>query len=346
MNLKNRLYLSTEYFADKKPSDLSWPSFPKNSVSITLRVFCGLVYEVKGEITMTVTDAAKETALAVLGLSLVRPNRVNPKMTSGHPFAELSVPQDSVAIHWFEQNSYTVKDSCGTIVQIDPYFPHKRPAEVFIHAEPPLDESQLPTNYVLVTHSHGDHTCSETLGRIHKFWPEAKYVGPKESIAKILNETEIDVNQTRTIAAGESVKLDTMTAHAVYAKPPDGDAQAKISPPDVTHLGYVLEAGGVRLYISGDIINTFANHDSLVNPVAVLKPDIGFLTIHPTEGEFPFFDGGVLMAQRIGFKAVVPSHRACFVKRDYDPNEWAKLFLADGPRPLIIPHNSHIIYPG
>lgn len=260
-----------------------------------------------------------------------------------HSFAELDVPQGSVGIHWFEQNSYAIKDSHGTIVQIDPYFPHNRPADRFVHSEPPLDESQLPTHYVLLTHSHGDHTCSETLDRIHESWPEAKYVGPEESIRKILEQTEIDADHTITIAAGQSVELSTMTAHAVYAKPPGGDPRAGIKPPDVTHLGYVIEAGEVRLYFSGDEINTFADLDDLVNPVAALHPDIGFITTHPTEGEFPFFDGSVLMARRIGLKTVVPAHYACFVKRDYDPRKWAAQFPPDGPEPLIIPPNSHIV---
>jgi L-ascorbate metabolism protein UlaG (beta-lactamase superfamily) len=257
----------------------------------------------------------------------------------------LDVPRGSVGIHWFEQNSYAVKDSQGTIVQIDPYFPHNRPADTFVHSVPPLDESQLPTHYVLLTHSHGDHTCSETLRRIHKSWPKAKYVGPEESIKKILEQTEIDVGRTITIAAGQSVDLNTMTAHAVYAKPPGGDPKAGIKPPDVTHLGYVIEAGEVRLYFSGDEINTFADSDDLVSAVAALHPDIGFITTHPTEGEFPFFDGSLLMAQRMGLKTVVPAHYACFVKRDYDPREWTAQFPPDGPKPLIIPPNSHIIYP-
>jgi L-ascorbate metabolism protein UlaG (beta-lactamase superfamily) len=261
-----------------------------------------------------------------------------------HPFAELTVPQGSVGIHWFEQNSYAVKDSHGTIIQIDPYFPHDRPADRFVHSEPPLDESQLPTHYVLLTHSHGDHTCSETLDRIRKGWPEARYVGPEESIKKILEQTGIDADHTIAIAAGGTVELNTMSAHAVYAKPPGGDPEAGIKPPDVTHLGYVVEAGEVRLYFSGDEINTFAKNDDLVNPVAALHPDIGFITTHPTEGEFPFFGGSVSMAQRIGLKTVVPAHYACFVKRDFDPREWAAQFPPDGPKPLIIPPNSHIIY--
>ena len=145
-----------------------------------------------------------------------------------HKLVKENVPQGSVGIHWFEQNSYAIKDSHGTIVLVDPYFPHNRPADTFVHSEPPLDESQLPTNYVLLTHSHGDHTCSETLCRIHESWPGAKYVGPKESIEKILEEPKIDANHTITISAGETAQLGTMTAHAVYGKPPGGDPKATI----------------------------------------------------------------------------------------------------------------------
>jgi hypothetical protein len=101
----------------------------------------------------------------------------------------------------------------------------------------------------------------------------------------------------------------------------------------------------MRLYNGGDAVNTFAEHDEMVAPIAALKPDVGFLTTHPTEGEFPFFEGSVLLAQRLGLKTVVPSHYACFVKRTYDPQAWASLFPAEGPQPLIIPWNSHVILP-
>lgn len=262
-----------------------------------------------------------------------------------HPFTSLNVPKDSVGIHWFEQNSYAIKDSKGTIILTDPYFTHDRPPDRFIHPKPPLKESDLMTNFVLLTHSDSDHTCPETLERIHKSWPKAKYVGPKESIQKILEKTKINLELTITMYAGQSIRLKTMMVHAVYSKPPNGHPSAGIKPPRVTHLGYVIEVGTMRLYISGDEINTFAELDELVQPVADLHPEIGFITFHPTEGEFPFINGSIKMAQRIGLKTVVPAHYSCFVKRNYDPNEWAKHFPTNGPKPLIIPHNSYIIYP-
>ena len=263
-----------------------------------------------------------------------------------HPLTQAHVPPGQIAVHWFEQSSYALKDSAGTVVQLDPYFPHHRPAERFIHAEPPLDEAKLPTNYVLLTHDHGDHTCLESLTRIWQAADQVQFVGPEESIRHILAETTVEATQTRVVRAGETVRLGSMTAHAVYAKPPDGDPAAQIAPPDVTHLGYVIESDGPTLYFIGDPINTFAEHDQLIQAVADHQPEIGFLTNHPSEGEFPFYDGCRKMAQRIGLRHVVPAHYACFVKRDYDPKDWAAQFSDTGPQPLIIPRNSQIIYPG
>lgn len=262
-----------------------------------------------------------------------------------HPLVELKVPEGSIAVHWFEQSSFAVKDSADTIVQIDPYFPQERPADRFIHTESPLDESTLPTDFVLLTHAHGDHTCSESIRRIWETSDATRFVGPEESTRQILSETDVDAANVSEIRAGESATLSNLTGHAVYAKPPEGDASADIAPPDVTHLGYVIVSNGVTLYFSGDPINNFAEHDELISAVAAYKPDVGFLTNHPTEGEFPFYDGCVKMATRIGLKHAVPVHRACFVTRDYDPNEWASNFPAGGPEPLIIERNSYTIYP-
>lgn len=262
-----------------------------------------------------------------------------------HPLANLNVSEGTVAVHWFEQSSFAVKDSSGTIIQIDPYFPHNRPTDRFIHSEPPLDETELPTDFVLLTHAHGDHTCPESIARIWETSNKTQFIGPEESVRKILADTNVKEENASEIRAGDEVSLNNSVLHVVYAKPPAGDPSADIAPPDVTHLGFVIVCDGVRLYFSGDPINNFAEHDDLISAVAAHKPDVGFLTNHPNEGEFPFYDGCVKMATRIGLKHAVPAHRACFVKRDYNPNEWAAQFPDGGPKPLIIQRNTNIIYP-
>jgi L-ascorbate metabolism protein UlaG (beta-lactamase superfamily) len=268
-----------------------------------------------------------------------------------HPFAELAVPAGAIGIHWFERNSYAFKDSKGTILLVDPYFPADRPGELFIHPNPPVIEAELPTNYVLFTHEHGDHTHPETVARIRSAWPQATFIGPADSIDSAVTSAGVKPDRTIAIGAGESVFLEdteevrSIVVQAFYAKPPAGDPAAGIEPPDVDHLGYVIEMEGIRLYNTGDIIQTFADHDELVAPIAAAKPDIGFITMHPTDGEFPFFDGAVSLVQKLGLKTAVPAHYCCFVEHSYDPEKWASLIPADGPMPLIIPWNSHIMYP-
>ena len=257
-----------------------------------------------------------------------------------HPFEDLVVATDSVGIHWFGQSTLALKDPQGTIVQVDPYYPRERPTDRFVHARPPLDEAALRTDYVLLTHDHGDHTCIESIERIIAAYPEVGFIGPEESV-KHIRDSGIS-NDSRVVTAGESAKMGTMTAHAVFAKPPTGLPDDGIDPPDVTHLGYVIEAGGVRIYISGDPVNTFGDHEELLAPVRDLKPDIGFLPNHPAEGEFPFFAGSAKIASALGLKSAVPTHYSCFVTRDYDPREWAAGL--EGVEPLIIPYNQSVVY--
>ncbi len=261
-----------------------------------------------------------------------------------HPFTQHDVPDGAAAVHWFEQSSFAIRDAAGTLTLVDPYAPHDRPADRFIHGEPPMDEAEWPARFVLLTHAHGDHTDPETLGRLHAATPDARYVGPRESIDQIVEGTSVGPAQCTAVTAGDSVQIGTMAVNVVYAKPPGGDPAAGIDPPDTPHLGYVVEAGRHRLYFTGDPINTFAEHESLTAPVAALEPTVAFLTNHPSEGEFPYFDGCVRMARRCRVGIACPAHYACFVARDYDPAEWAAAFADDGPPTRIIPRNSHVVF--
>jgi len=258
-----------------------------------------------------------------------------------HPFESLHIPENSVGIHWFGQSSFGLQDTTGTIVQIDPYYPRQRPEDRYIHTRSPLHEASLKTDFVLLTHNHGDHTCVESINRIRSAYPEVRFIGPSESIHALL-EVGIDTSLTQVVEAGMQVDIGAMKAHVVWAKPPKGLPEDDIAPPDVTHLGYVIELESTRVYVSGDPVNTFGNHDSLMEPIRELKPDIGFLTTHPNEGEFPFFDGSAKIAKELGLKTAVPAHYSCFVTRDYNPDDWAKEL--QGVEPLVIPYNQSVVY--
>jgi L-ascorbate metabolism protein UlaG (beta-lactamase superfamily) len=154
----------------------------------------------------------------------------------------------------------------------------------------------------------------------------------------------ISGNQLTALTAGDAQMVGKHLIYPVYSKPAEGIPQDGIPVPDVEHLGYVLVIEGMRLYISGDLVHTFYKHAALTSPVIALKPDIGLLTTHPTEGEFPDFQESADMAVKIGLKTAIPAHYGCFIKRTFDPSVWAAGFPQLGPEPLIIPYNQSIIY--
>jgi len=253
------------------------------------------------------------------------------------------VPKGAVGVHWFSQSSFALKGEDGRVLLADPYFPRERPPEKFVRPVPPVVESALPADLVLLTHDHGDHTCIESLERLRASLPAIAIVGPPESIEH-MKKSGFDPMGLVSIEAGGRVDVEGFTIHAVLAKLPEGSPERAIKPPNCIHLGFVIETSGGRVYLSGDPQNDFAEVDRLVEPVAALAPDLGLLTTHPSEGEFPFFDGSAKAARRIGLKAAIPAHYECFVKRNYDPVVWAAAFGDGAPLRIIIPYNGFCLY--
>ena len=117
-----------------------------------------------------------------------------------HPFEDLEIPDGHVGIHWFGQSTFGLKHPDGTILQVDPYYPRERPADKFIRTRAPLMEGALRTDWVLLTHDHGDHTCMESIDRIRSTYNDVKFVGPPESCARMRDGGIADASITQVIA--------------------------------------------------------------------------------------------------------------------------------------------------
>ena len=258
-----------------------------------------------------------------------------------HPLVESELADGQIRLHWFGQSSFALKDCDGTIVQVDPYFPLWRPSSEFIHVKAPLDEATLPSDAILVTHDHRDHNCPESQQRFLQANSRTRFFGTRECVTR-LRDSRISPELSTAVTAGESFRVGSMTVTTVYAKPPEGDAEQEIDAPDVEHLGFVIEAGAQRVWFTGDPIHNLDRRKDLLDPIRGLQPTVAVLTTHPTEGEFPFFEGSWAAASYVGAGVAVPSHYDCFVKRTYDPREWAAGARA-GIKPLIIAYNTSVV---
>ena len=255
------------------------------------------------------------------------------------------VPAGRLALHWYGQNSYAVKSPGGVLILVDPYFPHERPAAQFIHPQPPVEEADLALDAVLLTHDHGDHAHPETLRRIADSNSQTLFIGPADVAQSMIKDRIVGEDRFATVVAGGQHRVGDLSIYAVYTKPPAGDPASGISVDPAIHLGYVIACASVRLFITGDCIRTFVELDELVEPVKALAPQIGLITTHPTEGEFPLFAGSLEMARRLGLRIAFPSHYDCFVDRTFDPREWAAYFEGSGIEARIMAYNSCVYVP-
>ncbi|MCW2643259.1 MAG: hypothetical protein JWP76_5565 [Dactylosporangium sp.] len=153
---------------------------------------------------------------------------------------------------------HTAGDGVYTLL-IDPYlsdslakkyagteFPHQRlmPAPVTADRLPDVD-------LVLCSHKHSDHMDPETLRAVTAAHPACRFVVPEAWRAHAI---DIGVPADRVIGADADVLLEplpgltvmpVLAAHETLEFDEFGHSR---------HLGYVIEAGGLRLHHSGDCV--------------------------------------------------------------------------------------------
>ena len=115
---------------------------------------------------------------------------------------------------------------------------------------------------------HLDHTFVESLQRIHAACPEALFIGPVESVAH-MGENGIPEALMTTVTAGDAVSLGTMTAHAVWAKPPGGVPEEGIVP-QATKEDIIIRIAGKGVVIEGTLDILYAGQCIRAGPYSIL----------------------------------------------------------------------------
>lgn len=165
-------------------------------------------------------------------------------------------------------------------------------APVTIYFDPWQLEGEQPTaDIVLVTHEHSDHCSPEDVARVSG--PNTVVVASPGAAEK-LNGDVRPVHPGDQVAVGD-VTVEVVPAYNIHRFRSPGQP---FHPKEQEHVGYVVSAGGERLYFAGD-----TDH---VPEMAEIACDVALL---PVGGKYTMdAEEAAEAAQDIGPRVAVPMH--------------------------------------
>jgi L-ascorbate metabolism protein UlaG (beta-lactamase superfamily) len=175
---------------------------------------------------------------------------------------------------------------------------------------------EQPADLVLVTHEHGDHCSPELVQRIQR--PDTVIV----TIAACAGRFRGDV---RTVRPGDTLEVAGIRISAVpaYNVNKFRAPGRPFHPKEDGKVGFVLEAGGVRIYHAGDT--------DVIPEMREIKADIALL---PVSGTYVMTAEEAAEAVRIlQPKLAVPMHYGSLVGSRADAERFQQLAA---PTPVVI----------
>lgn len=246
--------------------------------------------------------------------------------------ARYDLPASAVVLSWFGQASMALRLG-GATVLVDPFL-SAHPERLI---PPPFPAAEAHgVDLVLITHDHLDHLDEEALPAIAAASPASEVVVPEAIVGRV---SELGIPEARVLGleADGSVQHGAITVAAVPACHGETMADAyRLGP----FLGYVVGAGGVRVYHAGDTIL----FDGLVERLRELRIDLALLPINgrDDEREAQGIVGNMdaheaaRLASDIDADAVVPMHWDMFAGNPGDP----AAFVAAARTAVIVPQHA------
>ena len=242
--------------------------------------------------------------------------------------ARRDLPPESVGLLWLGQASFALRLGSATVL-IDPFLsPHPER----LVAPPFAAREARDVDLVLITHDHLDHLDDEAVREIASVSPDAAFVVPQDVVDRV---TDLGVQRERIqgLPSDGHAELGTVTVDAVPAAHGVTMEDAyRLGP----FLGYVVSAGGVRVYHSGDTVP----FDGLVERLRGLDVQLALLPINgrdaerEAEGIVGNLDAqeAAQLAADIGVDAAIPMHWDMFASNPGDP----AAFVAASRTPVIV----------
>ena len=239
------------------------------------------------------------------------------------------LPPRSVVLAWFGQASVALRLGHATVL-VDPFL---SPHPDRLVPSPFAAEDAHGVDVLLITHDHLDHLDEQALPAIAAASPAAVVLVPEEIVERV---TALGVEPARVLGlpSDGGTDIGSVRVDAVPACHGDGMGDAyRLGP----FLGYVVSAGGARVYHAGDTIP----FDGLVERLRELGVDLALLPINgrDAEREAQGIVGNMdereaaQLALDIGVDAVMPLHWDMFAANPGDP----AAFVAAAGTTVIVP---------
>lgn len=244
---------------------------------------------------------------------------------------EITVGEGEVALFWLAQAGFAFKTPANQIVFIDPYFSNIVEKRFGFKRQMacPMSAEEVEASLYVCTHEHLDHMDTDALPTIAQN-EKSQFVGPTECI-KYFRSIGIPVERTHLLAEGQSLTVNGITVHGVFAD------HGKLAP---DAIGVVFDFDGIRVYHTGDT----AYRPDQFGPAIALKPDILLPCIN---GKYGNMDAGeaALLTQSARPRIAIPTHFGMFAEHNGDPGEFLRRCATLAPEAttlLLKPGDSYV----
>ncbi len=205
-------------------------------------------------------------------------------------------------ITWLTQGGFLFQSGITRIV-VDPYLSDclERRKGLRRLVAPPLSIEQLKPDVVICTHNHLDHFDPETISQIATSYPDCLFAGPT-TVQRHFREMGITTERIVLLAKDGSFKTGPFSLSSAPAFHGETDA-----------IGLVIEADGMKVYLTGDTELTDELLDAAGNRV-----DLLLVCINGKWGNMNI-DDAVRLAEVIQPGLAVPMHYGLFAENTVEP---------------------------
>ncbi len=254
---------------------------------------------------------------------------------------------EGIVIWWLGQAGFALY-SGGIRILIDPYlsdslavkYKDKEFKHIRMTPAPFQPEEISSLDAVLCTHAHSDHMDPGTVPVISKNNPDCRIVIPRAENAKA---KDIGIPEGRIIGlnAGEEIEIGNIKIEAI----PSSHEVSKLNGAgEYHHLGYIVKAGGLKIYHSGDCV-PFPGLAEILRP---MKIDVALLPVNGRDeyrssqgilGNFSYNEA-VALCIKAGIQLMIAHHWGMFSFNTVPQNELKRMILSTSDLMCILPEPS------